>query len=119
MENHKLVMPEHLNHFGYLFGGNLLKWVDEQAWIAASLEYPCNYFVTIAMDKVEFRQSIREGTILRFVVEKTREGTTSVQYEVTVFRGGETGGTAVFSTHVTLVRIDEKGSKIPLSSEST
>jgi hypothetical protein len=29
MENHKLVLPEHLNQYGFLFGGNLLKWVDE------------------------------------------------------------------------------------------
>jgi len=115
MENHKLVMPEHLNHFGYLFGGNLLKWVDEQAWIAASLDYPDCHFVTIALDKVEFRQGIREGTILLFVADRTREGTTSVQYEVAVFRGGEVDGDAVFTTRVTLVRIDEQGAKIPLT----
>lgn len=31
MENFTLVRPEHLNHHGYLFGGVLLKWVDEYA----------------------------------------------------------------------------------------
>ena len=36
MESYKVVRPEHLNHFGHLFGGCLLKWVDEIAWIAAS-----------------------------------------------------------------------------------
>ena len=116
MENHKLVMPEDLNHYGYLFGGNLLKWVDEYAWIAATLDYPGCSFVTIGMDKVEFRQSVQGGTILQFVVEKTRAGTTSVQYSVTVFRGnsapGESG--SVFRTHVTLVRVDQAGRKIPL-----
>ncbi len=66
MENHKLVLPEYLNHFGFLFGGYLLKWVDEYAWIAASLDYPGSNFVTIAMDKVEFRKSVRKGTILKF-----------------------------------------------------
>jgi len=25
MENYKLVLPEHLNHYGYLSGGNMLK----------------------------------------------------------------------------------------------
>lgn len=118
MENHKLVMPEHLNHFGYLFGGNLLQWVDEQAWMAATLDYPGCYFVTIGLDKVEFRQSVRGGTILRFVVGRTRAGTTSVQYEVTVFGGDEAGGRPVFRTHVTLVRIDDKGRKIPLPADS-
>ena len=40
MDNHKLVMPEHLNHYGYLFGGNLLQWVDEYAYIANVPEHP-------------------------------------------------------------------------------
>jgi acyl-CoA hydrolase len=32
------VLPEHLNHYGYLFGGHLLKWVDASAWIKWSSE---------------------------------------------------------------------------------
>ncbi len=75
MENHKLVLPEHLNQFGYLFGGDLLKWVDEYAWIAASLDYPGCNFVTIGLDKVEFRRTVKKGTILKFIAEKTNEGT--------------------------------------------
>jgi len=31
MNQYKLALPEHLNHYGYLFGGNMLKWVDEYA----------------------------------------------------------------------------------------
>ena len=116
MENHKLVLPEHLNQYGYLFGGYLLQWVDEYAWIAASLDHPeCN-FVTIGMDKVEFRQSVRGGSILKFAVTKVRTGTTSVQYEVNVFRGGrgEAEEDCVFATRVTLVRVDEDGKKTAL-----
>ena len=40
MEHRKLVLPEFLNNQGYLFGGNLLKWVDESAYITASLDFP-------------------------------------------------------------------------------
>jgi acyl-CoA hydrolase len=75
MESYKLVLPEHLNHYGYLYGGNLLKWVDEIGWIAASRDYPGYNFVTVAMDRVEFRKSVREGTILRFEALKTDVGT--------------------------------------------
>ncbi|UCD34541.1 MAG: acyl-CoA thioesterase [Nitrospiraceae bacterium] len=117
MENHKLVHPEHLNHYGFLFGGNLLKWVDEYAWIAASMEYPGCSFVTIGMDRVEFRKSVKEGTILTFIAEKTREGTTSVQYHVNVFRGNmrEKQNEIIFSTRVTLVNVDREGRKTPLA----
>lgn len=113
MENHKLVLPEHLNQYGYLFGGNLLKWVDEYAWIAATLEYPGCNFVTIGLDRVVFKKSVKEGAILKFIAEKTREGNTSVQYAVNVFQDNSEGDAKelIFTTHVTYVRIDEEGRK--------
>jgi acyl-CoA hydrolase len=115
MENHKLVLPEHLNHYGYLFGGNLLQWVDEYAYIAATLEYPESNFVTVGMDTVEFKKNVKQGTILKFIVNKTKEGTTSVQYAVFVYRGEiEQESDLIFTTRVTFVRIDKQGNKIPL-----
>lgn len=115
MENHKLVLPEHLNHYGFLFGGNLLKWVDEYAYIAAAMEYPGNNFVTIGMDKVEFRKSVRQGTILIFLLEQINRGKTSLQYSVHVYRGDTSEyDNLIFSTSVTFVRIDEAGKKTPL-----
>jgi|GEM_PF-58355 len=116
MINHKLVLPGHLNQYGYLFGGNLLKWVDEYAWIAATLDYPGANFVTIAMDRVEFRKSIQEGAVLRFEINRNHEGRTSVQYAVTVFANNLHTGSEelVFSTTVIFVRIDQTGKKIPL-----
>jgi acyl-CoA hydrolase len=113
MENHKLVLPEHLNHYGYLFGGMLLQWVDEYAWIAATLDHPGCKFVTIAMDRVEFRKSVREGTILRFDIRQSHLGRTSVQYEVVVFADDPQNGKeeAIFTNHVTFVRLDADGHK--------
>lgn len=113
MENYKLVRPEHLNHFGYLFGGNLLKWVDEIAWMAATLEFPGCRFVTIGMDRVEFRRSVREGSVLRFDVERLRIGNTSVRYSVNVYN--ETvkaeDEKRVFTTSVTFVCLGDDGKK--------
>ncbi len=116
MENHKLVLPEHLNHYGYLFGGHLLKWVDEFAWMAASIEHQGCNFVTIALDKVEFRKSVTKGTILKFTAEKTKTGNSSLQYLVKVLRANCAyhKNETIFSTHVTFVRIDTEGKKIPL-----
>jgi len=110
MENHKLVLPEHLNQFGFLFGGHLLMWVDEIAWIAATLAYPDCRFVTVGMDKVEFKRSVREGAILKFTVDPRRVGTTSLTWEARVWRKEE----EIFSTRITLVRVDENGKKTPL-----
>ena len=116
MENYKLVLPEHLNHYGYLFGGHLLKWVDEVAWIAASLDYPGCNFVTIGMDKVEFRKSVKQGALLRLEVNRAREGNTSVQYTVEVYRHDIKSGDdePIFTTNTTFVCIDDKGQKCRL-----
>ena len=113
-DTHKLVRPEHLNHFGYLFGGYLLQWVDETSWIAASLDYPGCRLVTVAMDRVEFHKSVRDGSILRFDVRRTRVGNTSVQYAVEVFCDDIHTGKeeTVFNTGVTLVCLDEEGNKV-------
>jgi len=116
MENYKLVLPEHLNHYGYLFGGNLLKWVDEVAWIAASLDHPGCNFVTIGMDKVEFKKSVRQGALLRLEANKSREGNTSVEYYVKVYRHDIQNGNEVhiFTTNTTFVCIDDQGKKCSL-----
>jgi acyl-CoA hydrolase len=116
METHRLVLPEDLNQYGYLFGGRLLSWVDEASWIAASLDFPDCRFVTIAMDQVVFRHSVREGTILAIHSQKSHLGTTSATYEVQVFKGRAGEGNPIFTTRVSFVNLDESGAKIPLPS---
>jgi len=107
MENHRLVLPEHLNQFGFLFGGHLLMWVDEIAWMAATLEYEGAHFVTVAMDEVSFRHGVRQGAILRIETNRVRTGRTSVTYAVKVQRELE----IIFTTSVTLVHVDDAGVK--------
>jgi acyl-CoA hydrolase len=114
-ETHRLVLPEDLNQYGFLFGGRLLCWIDEASWIAASLDFPQCRFVTIAMDKVEFRHSVREGTILSIRSERCHVGTTSVTYEVTVRRGKVTDGDPIFSTRVSFVNVDVAGRKVGIA----
>jgi acyl-CoA hydrolase len=113
MQTHRLVLPGDLNQYGFLFGGRLLAWIDEASWIAASLDYPHCQFVTVAMDKVEFHHSVREGTILRITCVLHREGNTSATYAVEVI--DETAGPQpIFSTRVTFVSVDDAGVKRPI-----
>ena len=107
MENHRLVLPEHMNQYGFLFGGYLLAWVDEMAWMAASMDYPNCQLVTVAMDAVVFRESVRKGVILRFRALRTHIGNTSVTYGISVYRETD----EIFSNRVTLVRVDAGGRK--------
>ena len=111
METHRLVLPEDLNQFGYLFGGRLLAWIDEASWITASLDFPEARFVTVAMNEVVFRHSVKKGTILAIESRLKKEGATSATYSVTVRRGRAKEGEALFTTKVTFVNIDEEGIK--------
>lgn len=111
METHHLVLPSDLNHYGSLFGGRLLAWIDEAAWIAASAEFPHCQFVTIGMDKIEFRHGVGDGTILRIFCEMVKLGTTSVTYQVLVTDVKNAPQVPVFQTNVTFVSVNDRGEK--------
>ncbi len=65
------------------------------------------------MNKVEFKKSIRGGSILCFVTEKSRIGLTSIEYTVLVYKKSIDDGERilVFSTNITFVCLDENGVK--------
>ena len=116
MNNFTIVRTEHLNHHGNLFGGAMLAWVDEFAWLVASRDFPGCTLVTIAMDNIAFRHRVLNGSILRFAIEHAGQGNSSVNYSVDVFAGapGACEEQHVFSTRVTFVRVDDDGGKRPL-----
>ena len=112
MEHFKLVLPEHINHYGHLFGGYLLNWIDEFAYITATVDHPDCRFVTVAMDDVEFRRGIEQGEILRFEVEPVSTGKTSVRYRVSVYGViKDRSGAVLFATEIAFVNVDKAGNK--------
>jgi acyl-CoA hydrolase len=116
-----MVRTEHLNHHGYLFGGQMLKWVDEYAYLAAARDYPGVKLVTRAMDRIEFRTHVANGSILRFRILPLHKGTTSVTYEVKVYADapGATQEALVFTNRITFVAVDPEGGKAPLPFKET
>lgn len=117
METFTTVRPEHLNYHGFLFGGQLLLWVDEFAWMAAAREHPGTRFVTRAMDDIQFHRSAPAGSILRFEIAEGKRGVTSLGYSVDVFCAPPDGETEfrIFSTTITFVRVDAEGNKQALA----
>ncbi|MBT8113789.1 MAG: acyl-CoA thioesterase [Arenicella sp.] len=116
MEHYKIVLPADLNDYGSLFGGTLLKWLDEIAYIRVSLDFPGQHFVTIGLDHVEFRHPIHEGQILRFRCKKIRVGNTSVTYNVRVFgaRYNRNSEQVLFENKISFVCVDSEGNKSPI-----
>jgi len=116
MDHHKLVLPEHINHYGFLFGGWLLQWIDEFAYITATVDFPGLRFVTVAMQDVQFKKRIVTGEVLRFAVDRVHLGRTSVQYRVRAHGlvMDPNPGDVLCETTVTFVNVDERGGKAPI-----
>jgi len=117
MKHHKLVLPEYMNEQGVLFGGYLLKWIDELAYITACLDYPNARFVTIALDNVVFKKPIHTGDILCFNVTESQRGRTSVEYDIKVYNDRapkDSRGVLLFETKITFVNVDPSGKPQPI-----
>jgi acyl-CoA hydrolase len=116
MKHYKLVLPEFMNEQGVLFGGNLLKWIDEFAYITASLDHPQHRFVTISLDNVVFRKPIQVGYILCFDVAQVRLGKTSVSYDIKVYNAKDSAHVSelLFETNIVFVNINAQGNKEPI-----
>ena len=116
MDMYTVVRPEHLNHYGSLFGGQMLKWIDEFAFLAALREFPTTMLVTRAMDNVSFAKGVENGSMLRFHIKRRKLGRTSVTYHVNVLALAM--GTAeeehVFETSITFVAVNQDQEKVSL-----
>ena len=106
-ESTLLVRPEHLNHHGFLFGGRLLEWLDEQAYIAAiSRLNPEANLVTVAIDRVEFKFQVVQGSLLHFRSMIVHVGRTSLSVFTRVYRGRMPEQEEIFRAYVAFVNID-------------
>ena len=78
-----VMMPRDANANNTIFGGVILSYIDQAGFTEASRQAPHRY-VTIAMDKVEFKKPVFIGDIVSFYAETTRVGRTSLNVHVTV-----------------------------------
>ena len=84
--------------YSTIFGGVLLSYIDLAGAIAAQRELqlrggnPKAAFVTVAINRVEFKQPVLVGDVVRFETTVTRVGRTSitVRIDVRAERGAET-----------------------------
>ena len=116
MDNYKLVMPQDMNPYGFLFGGKLLLWIDEVGWMAVNRDYPGMHFVTVGLSEVTFKKSVHPQSVLRFDTRRKRQGRTSVTYHIDVYRRHMEAQEeeAVFHTDITFVRLDPYGNKMEI-----
>lgn len=80
----EMVMPNDTNPMGNLMGGNLMKWMDVVAAIAAG-KHTEAHVVTASVDHVSFRRPILLGEVVTLQAVVTRAFNTSVEVYVEVF----------------------------------
>lgn len=74
----KLIKPEDLNSNNTLFGGSLLKWIDEEAAIYAIIQLGTNNCVTKFMSEIDFVSSPKQGDIIELGIKAIKFGNTSL-----------------------------------------
>lgn len=74
----KWVRPEDLNANGTLFGGSLLKWIDEEAAIYAILQLGNGRAVTKYISEINFVSSAQQGDLIEMGLTATKFGRTSL-----------------------------------------
>ncbi len=116
MYHHKLVLPEFINDQGTLFGGYLLKWIDELSYITARIDFPDCKLVTIALDDLVFKHAIHSGSILRFEINQDKVGNTSIKYLVKVYLENSKSEPekVLLATNISFVNVDSLGNKKPI-----
>ena len=74
----KLVKPEDLNAGGSLFGGTLLRWIDEEAAIYVMCQLDNRHVVTKFMSEINFVNPARTGDVVEIGLETIKYGKSSI-----------------------------------------
>lgn len=108
----KWIKPEDLNPNGTLFGGSLLRWIDEEAAIYAIVQLENHRCVTKYISEINFVSSARKGDIIELGMEATQFGRTSITIRCEV-RNKLTHNTILAIDKIVFVSLDESGTPVP------
>ncbi|OLC45038.1 MAG: acyl-CoA thioesterase [Gemmatimonadetes bacterium] len=104
----ELMMPQHANIMGNVFGGVVLALVDRVAAVAA-IRHSHRQCVTVSVDKVDFREPIHVGELLTAYARVNFAGKTSMEVGVKVLSENPLTGEKrhTNSCYLTYVALDD------------
>jgi acyl-CoA hydrolase len=106
------VRPEDLNANGTLFGGSLLKWIDEEATIYAIVQMGNRRVVTKIMSEINFVASAQEGDIIEMGLTATEFGRSSLTMRAEV-RNMITRNSILTIDRIVFVNLGDDGRPAP------
>ncbi len=109
-ETSEIMMPQHANVLGHVFGGVILSMMDKTAAVAAIRPARGNC-VTVSVDRVDFREPIHVGDLVVMHASVNYAGRTSMEVGVRVEAENLISGVRrhTNSCYVTFVAIDRNG----------
>ena len=109
----ELVLPNHTNQLGTLFGGQLMFWIDICASLSAG-KHNKRTCVTASVDRVDFHHPVKLGDAVTLVSSVNRVFNTSLEVGVKVFAQNFKEGIAEHtnSAYLTFVTVDSDGKPV-------
>lgn len=109
-----VTMPRDTNHYGTIFGGVILSYIDQAGFVEAR-RHANHRWVTASLDHVDFNAPVAVGDTVSFFTTTTRLGTKSVTVQVEVeaerYSTGQT--VRVTTATLTMVSVGADGKPIP------
>jgi acyl-CoA hydrolase len=106
------VRPEDLNANGTLFGGSLLRWIDEEAAIYAIVQLGNHRVVTKLISEINFVSSAQQGDLIEMGLRATAFGRTSITMRAEV-RNMISRKSILTIEKLVFVSLDERGAPVP------
>lgn len=111
-EQQYLLMPKHLNNYDRLFGGQLLKWIDELAGIVAR-RHSNSQITTAAIDNLQFKAPAFADQVVVLVGRITYVGKSSMEVRVDTYVEDYEGVRRVINrAYIVMVAIDAEGNPV-------
>ncbi|OCC05545.1 acyl-CoA thioesterase [Labrys sp. WJW] len=109
----EIVLPEHANHYGTLYGPNALRIMGKAAFVCASRYARCAVVMAKA-DDVEFRRPVRLGSIVDIRARVASRGRSSMTVLVDLVPGAAAADRPAISGRFTMVAVDDGGVPIAI-----
>jgi acyl-CoA hydrolase len=112
-ETSEMMMPQHANNLGHVFGGVILSMMDRAAAVAA-IRHARATCVTVSVDRVDFREPIYLGELVVMRASVNFVGRTSMEVGVRVEAENLVSGVRrhTNSCYLTFVAVDANGRPI-------
>ena len=109
-ETSEIMMPQHANNLGHVFGGVILSMMDRTAAVAA-IRHARGSCVTVSVDRVDFREPIHLGDLVIMKASVNYTGRTSMEIGVRVDCENLIDGVRrhTNSCYLTFVAVDRNG----------